>query len=320
MPVQSVSATSLRSSAAWLGGGFPLLRRSDGRGQLSAAKVVCMVNTVMLLRTRQLHEAGWSDRDIRASVRSGRLIRLREGAFCLPDTDPACIEAGRAYGRLACVSELQRLGVFVLEHDEFHVHIARTSSRLPARGSRQRRHHRRRLLRQPSPDALTVEPLDAIFDAVLCLPPRAAIAAIDSALHLGVLRSDELDELFDALPRRYRRLRRLLDPRAESGSETLMRLILRSLGCVIEAQVAIAGVGRVDFLVDGWLIIECDSKAHHSDWAAQRRDRRRDLAAAALGYTTFRPIAEDIMWAPDRVRAAVVGLLTAAPRRRYRLS
>ncbi|MGN6272600.1 MAG: hypothetical protein ACTHMQ_05860 [Protaetiibacter sp.] len=277
-----------------------------------------MVNTVMLIRTRQLHAAGWSDRGIRAAVAAGRLIRLREGAFCAPDTDPACIEAGRARGRLACVSELRRLGVFVLEPDELHVHVVRTASRLPARGSRQRR-HRRRLLRQPHPDALTVDVVDAVFQAVLCLPPRAAIAAIDSALHLGVLRSDELDELFDALPRRYRRLRRLLDPRAESGSETLMRLILRSLGCVIEAQVDIDGVGRVDFLVDGWLIIECDSRAYHSDWAAQRRDRRRDQAAAARGYTTFRPIAEDIMWAPDQVRAALVGLLGAPPRRRYRL-
>jgi very-short-patch-repair endonuclease len=40
-------------------------------------------------------------------------------------------------------------------------------------------------------------------------------------------------------------------------------------------------VGRVDFLVEGWLIIECDSKAHHEGWDKQRRDRRRDLAAAA---------------------------------------
>jgi very-short-patch-repair endonuclease len=99
-----------------------------------------------------------------------------------------------------------------------------------------------------------------------------------------------------------------------------MRLMLRSLGCVIEVQPEIDGVGRVDFLIDGWLIVECDSKAHHSDWVAQRRDRRRDQAAAARGYTTFRPIAEDIMWAPDRVRAAAVGLLAAPSRRRYRLS
>lgn len=272
----------------------------------------------MLIRTRQLHEAGWSDRAIRAAVAAGTLIRLREGAFCVPGTDPVCIAAGSAFGRVGCISALRRLGVFVLERAELHVHNARTSSRLPPLARRQRRHCRR-LLRQPHPDALAVEPLDAVYDAVLCQPPRAAIATIDSALHLGVLRHDELEELFAALPRRYRRLRRLLDGRAESGPETLMRLIVRSLGCTIEVQVDIDGVGRVDLLVDGWLIIECDSKEYHSDWETQRRDRRRDQAAAALGYATFRPIAEDIMWAPETVRAAVAGLLSGVQRRRYRL-
>jgi len=271
-----------------------------------------------LVRTRQLHASGWSDREIRAAVTQGTLIRLREGAFCAPDIDPAYVEAGRAFGRLACVSLLRALGVFVLEHDVLHVHIHRTASRLPPRGNQ--RSHRRRLLRSPHPDALAVEPIDAVFDAVLCQPPRAAIATVDSALHLGVLHADDLDELFVALPRRYGRLRRLIDARAESGPESLMRLILRSLGCPFEVQVEIGGVGRVDFLVAGWLIIECDSRAHHSDWIAQRRDRRRDQAAAARGYVTFRPIAEDIMWAPDGVREAVIGLLSAAGRRRYRPS
>lgn len=76
----------------------------------------------------------------------------------------------------------------------------------------------------------------------------------------------------------------------------------------------VRGVGRVDFVVDGWLIVECDSFAHHSDWEAQRRDRRRDQAAAALGYATYRPIAEDIMWHPELVRAALVGLTSAGRR------
>jgi len=51
--------------------------------------------------------------------------------------------------------------------------------------------------------------------------------------------------------RRVWRLRTLLDARAESGSESLMRLVLRSLGCAFEPQVTIPEVGRVDFLVEG---------------------------------------------------------------------
>ncbi len=74
-----------------------------------------------------------------------------------------------------------------------------------------------------------------------------------------------------------------------------------------------AGVGRVDMVVDGWLVIECDSREFHQGWKAQLEDRRRDLALAALGYTTIRPAAEDILYWPEVVVAAIVGLLRTAP-------
>jgi len=154
-----------------------------------------------------------------------------------------------------------------------------------------------------------VEILDALRDAVTCQEPRFAIATLDSALHLGLLREDDLDELFAGLPRRYRRLRGLLDPRAESGPETLVRLMLRSLGCRFVPQAHIPGVGRVDFLVDGWLIVECDSARFHAGWAEQRNDRRRDAAAATHGFVVLRLIAEDIMWQPESVLAALRGVL-----------
>lgn len=117
------------------------------------------------------------------------------------------------------------------------------------------------------------------------------------------------------LPLQYQGIRGLLDRRAESGTETLMRLLLRTLGCNVDVQVWIRGVGRVDFVVDGWLIVECDSKAHHEGWKKQKRDRRRDIAAAALGYTTIRPLAEDILYDRDAVLAAMQAILAQPPRR-----
>ncbi|MGN6220714.1 MAG: hypothetical protein ACTHNQ_14530 [Microbacterium sp.] len=157
--------------------------------------------------------------------------------------------------------------------------------------------------------ATSVEVFDAVLQAVRCQQPRAALATLDSALHQGVLHADDLTELFAAVPRRHRVLRTLIDARAESGPETLVRLMLRALGASFDVQVRIVGVGRVDFVVDGWLIVECDSQEFHSTWQDQRRDRRRDQAAAALGYATYRPIAEDIMWHPQEVQAALAGLL-----------
>ena len=59
------------------------------------------------------------------------------------------------------------------------------------------------------------------------------------------------------------------------------------------------------------MVVECDSKEFHSDWAQQARDRERDAALAALGYTSLRFAAAMIMYRPDDVLAALRGLLAA---------
>lgn len=264
-------------------------------------------------RRRDLVAQGWSDRALRAAVGDGRLLRPRPGAYLAVDAPADIVEACALGGRLARVSELARRKVFVLDKSSLHVHLHEARASAP-RLARSVRLHWGRLHRTPHPCSTSVEPFDAVVCAVRCQPPRAALATLDSALRLGVLAQDDLDALFRVLPRRHRVLRRLIDHRAESGPETLVRLMLRSLGVSFDVQVDIAGVGRVDFVVDGWLIVECDSEAFHSTWEDQRRDRRRDQAAAALGYATYRPIAEDIMWRPERVRAALAGLLGSSGR------
>ncbi|GAA1686121.1 hypothetical protein GCM10009807_32280 [Microbacterium lacus] len=259
-------------------------------------------------RRSDLRAQGWTDRALGAAVAAGRILRPRPGAYLPPGTPTEVVDAMALGGLLTCTSALAHHGVFVLDASTLHVHLhtRRPSSSAPTRTLRR---HWGRLHRAPHPRSTVVEPLDALVCAMRCQTPRAALATLDSALHRGVLRPDELDELFRLLPRRHRVLRRLVDARAESGPETLVRLLLRSLGASFDLQVVIAGVGRVDFVVDGWLIIECDSEEFHSSWDAQRRDRRRDQVAAALGYSTFRPIAEDILWHPGLVRAAIHGLL-----------
>ena len=121
----------------------------------------------------------------------------------------------------------------------------------------------------------------------------------------------QLAELFGLLPPRLHILRPLVDGRAEAGSETLARLMLRVFGKRIELQKEIEGVGRVDLLIDGWLVVECDSRAHHEGWSMQESDRERDLALAARGYATIRPTAKLIFNRPEVLVAAVRGLLAA---------
>jgi len=152
---------------------------------------------------------------------------------------------------------------------------------------------------------------DAAAQAVLCQEARAAVATLDSLLHLKLLSEDDLDAMFRALPARTQVLRRLVDGRAESGGETLLRLILRTLPVDVRTQVTIARVGRVDFLVDGWLIIECDGREFHQGWDKQQEDRRRDVEAAAQGYVTVRFVAADVFGDSSSVRTQIARVLDA---------
>lgn len=256
-------------------------------------------------RRSDLRAGGWTARRISADVAAGRLVRAREDVYLPEDADADCVAACTVGGRLTCVSELARWGVFVLDgRDRLHVELPHNRSRLRTVTRDVQRHwsHRR-------PDGwASVDIVDAVVAAVQCQTVRAAIATLDSALHLRLIGEAELNEVFAALPRRFRALRGHLDGRCESGAESLMRVMLRRLGCRIEIQRNIPGVGRVDFLVDGWLIVECDSEAHHSGWRQQKEDRRRDQEAARSGYVTYRAIAEDLFWHPERPLSAVRGL------------
>lgn len=259
----------------------------------------------------ELRRLGLDRRGLERALTSGAIIRARKGRYVRGDVPDDVLRAAQLGGRLDCVSLLRHCGVFVLTERALHLQIDVGASRLPTRAPGVIAHWRES---RAGKQDLLADHVEALVRAVRCQGAREAVATLDSAVHRGFIREDELRLVFELLPRRYRALEPLVDGRCESGSESLMRLILRTLSCRVELQVAIAAVGRVDFLVDGWLIIECDSREFHSTWEAHKRDRRRDLAAAALGYTTVRILAEDIFSARERVRTALVAALAHGPR------
>lgn len=266
-----------------------------------------------------LLRAGLTSRGIDRELAAGRLIRLRRDHYVAvshPDVDRAV----RIGARISCVSLLALSGVFVFDSSVLHLQVARTASRLRSAHNRRKRWNRRDHKHEnvllhwadftDSAESRHVASLqDAVRMAITCQSPRHAIATLDSALHLGVIEEQGLRDVFATLPTRYQTLLSLIDARCEAGTETLVRLILRQLGASIAIQPFVEDVGRVDFIVDGWLIIECDSKTYHDGWDAVRRDRRRDIAAARRGYTTIRLLAEDILYRPDEVRAALAAII-----------
>jgi len=257
--------------------------------------------------TVELRHAGLTTRQIRAAVDSGALLRVRRGRYVRSDAPSAIIAAARTGGRLDCVSVLRLLGVFVLEESCTHVRVDAHAGRFDGRGVVV--HWRVREAEPRGED--TVGLRDAVIQAVLCQEPRAAIATLDSLLHLGFLDEDELNAMLRPLPLRAKVMRRLVDASAESGAETLLRLILRTFPVQVQTQVTIAGVGRVDFLIDGWLIVECDSREFHQDWGQQQEDRRRDIEAAGQGYVTIRVVAADVFGDSASVRARIARVLSA---------
>lgn len=265
-----------------------------------------------ILNRQEIHAFGLSNRQIARAVTERTLLRPRKGRYLLGGAPADVVAAVGVGGRLTCVSELRKRGVFLIEApDRVHVHLERNASRLGGSKDSRPKLHWQSLSREPHPHAPSVLMVDALIHAVQCLDAQAAVVALDSALNKRLIREEDLGEIFRALPRGYRRLRRRVDGRAESGTETIVRLMIRSLGSRVKLQVAISGVGRVDMVVDGWLVVECDSKAHHSDWETQRADRRRDQQLAQRGYAVYRPIAEDILYHPEEVLRALRGMIDA---------
>lgn len=261
-----------------------------------------------VLSRAELLESGMSPRDITESVRGGSLRRLRRDRYAAADVSDDVAEAVRIGGRLSCLSLLKLIGVFVLNCTSLHVHVRPGTSRTRKPVNEATIVHWDTWSGQNSPFH-AVALLDAARQAVRCQKPRAAIATLDSLLHHRLLTREQLTLVFASLPSRFGVLLALVDSSAESGPETLMRLILRTLGVSYETQVVIPGVGRVDFLVEGWLIIECDSKTYHEGWDKQVEDRARDISAAGLGYVTVRPIATDLMHSGVRVQTAIADVL-----------
>lgn len=247
-------------------------------------------------------------RAITRAIDSGHLRRLRRDRYAAEPVDPDIAEAVRIGGRLSCISLLAQIGVFVHFVDGLHVHVVPGSSRIRPPRSRRTILHWQSWSGDPSP-AHVVPLADAVAQSIRCQTPRASVATVDSVLHHGLMTWEDVVLMFAQLPVRFRLLLALIDASAESGPETFMRLILRALGVAYETQVSIVGVGRVDFLVEGWLIIECDSREFHEGWVKQVDDRRRDMAAAARGYVTIRPLAGDILRNDSTVRQAVAEVI-----------
>jgi len=268
---------------------------------------------------QQLLAVGCTPRSLSWAVRTGRLIRVRRGWYALPTITHDLERAVRIGGLLGCLSASAQLGLWVPHDSATHVWLSREASRLRDPTDRFRRLakigrdgcmlHWWPCIEPPS--AMSVGTMDALAQVVRCQPAAIAVAVIDSALHQRVLSSAQLADLFRELPVRYRWIRLLVDRKAESGLESIARLLIRAAGLTCVSQVSFAGIGRVDLLVEGRVAVELDGRSWHDPADAQVRDYARDAALAALGIVVLRFSYAQVMYRPHEVLAAIRGVLAS---------
>lgn len=256
-----------------------------------------------VVRSADLLAQGVTRSAIQRAAEHQQIVRLRDGWYALPGADDQVVRAVRSGGVLSCVSALALAGVW-RPADDRRVHVRSRRGRVSGEGLRGCSTH----LREHAPSR-AVDPLDcAIRCLVWCLPRDEAIACLDSVLHLGLATPTGLRSL---LPAGWIGPHLLLDrcDRAESGSESLVRLRLRRRNLRVRTQVAIPGVGRVDLLVGDRLVIEVDSVAHHTAARHYHADRLRDQRLIERGYRVVRVTWEQVMFEWSQAELTILAVV-----------
>jgi very-short-patch-repair endonuclease len=119
-----------------------------------------------------------------------------------------------------------------------------------------------------------------------CQSPERVVAAADSAIRAGIITQRQWVAALRPLPLRLRLLLEEADGVAESITESVARFRLRRLGINLRQQVSVRGVGHVDFVIGGSLVIEVDGRAFHIDRFEE--DRQRDALLSIRGYRVLR--------------------------------
>jgi len=264
-----------------------------------------------IAQKQQLVARGARDIDLTRAVRSGEVIRARQGWYTTLPAQDDRVRAVRVGGRLTGLSAIASWGGWVLSNDTLHVSLPRNSARLRAPNNRFRRF-------RPGPathlhwddhtlsdrgTAWAVGLGDALFRVILDEPFEDAVAALDWALHSGVLDEFDFEALVLALPEPLRVVRDWVDPACESLPESLARTRFRLAGHHVESQVALDTGEFIDLVVDGAVGVEVDGYKYHAD--SFERDRAKDVTITIATFHGLRPSANAVFHDWARLHLAV---------------
>ncbi|MBO9626328.1 MAG: hypothetical protein J7484_08145 [Microbacterium sp.] len=253
-----------------------------------------------------------SRRSIERLVAAGGLERLRRGVYATPTACADAREAASHGGSLGCESAARHLGLWVLDTGDAHVWMRghRHHQGDDASGCHCIRHW------DDGPSASTFE-LPSVPRILLqiyrCRGTEAFFVALESARRLGLLSTAGLRWLRGVIDQAGQDLIDFSRADADSGLESLVRLRLRPFGWDVRTQCRIVGTGRVDLLVDGWLIIETDGRDNHDESSFRHRDLTRDANSASWGHVSLRFDYALVLHDWDLAERAIVATMSLRP-------
>lgn len=266
-------------------------------------------------RWSQLRRLGVSERAVASAARAGR-ISLDGGGYVLPGADPACVAAAALSGVVSHASAA-RLHGLDLHRPTKLIEVT------VARGCRQRRAgvrvHRANLAPEDREHPQAITSLRrTLYDCGRTMPILETVVILDSAVRDHGVSIHELRAMAAAAvgpgSAALRRAVAHVDILAGSALESVLRLLLHLLGAHVESQVWIPGVGPVDFLVNGWLVLEADGYEFHSSRTDYRKDRRKANCLVEQQFVLLRFSWEDIRLHPAAVLGQIERVLIAGRR------
>ena len=247
------------------------------------------------VRVRDLDLSRTQRRHVASLVRTGELIAYEHGVVGIPGAERAVVLARIHGGLLTCQAAMRYYGLPVAQGTEQVDLVVAPGRRFSTAGREVL--HADRYRTRISPTSYPVQPLpEALARFLRChVQDDSPLIALDAALHDERVTAEQIRNLLRG-PGSARALARLdrASDRARSPLETLARLDLEAAGLGFEVGVEIEGVGEVDLVVEGWVVVELDGYTYHCDEYQFGLDRWRDRRLVARGFLPLRFTRKDV--------------------------
>lgn len=271
-----------------------------------------LLDQLGIARGTRLKKYGLTRQQLAAEVNTGRIRRLRAGVFASHTVAADIVAAAAHGGTLTCEAALRHYDIWTIAAEPVpHVWMG-TDGRVHPHDDCACVSH---FFQGPTRFGLASVEM-ALLHVFRCVGDEAFFASFESAWRKRRLPRAARARIRAELPASARWLVDFARADADSGLESLVRLRMHLLGIRLDCQVLIDGVGRVDFVIDGRLIVEVDGKENHASSERRHKDLVRDAAASRLGYETLRFDYAQIIYDWPAVQASILNALRRSHTRR----